>query len=218
MADPEPPPRYRRPSPQDLPDPITVGEQAEFDAMSATSTENVTASAERWRNGLAGLTTVITGGLLLKGPADAADLDLRWLITLTALFGLGIAASVGGLWFALRAAAGVPGTVRFADLRARYGTVALYRLHIAQQAARDLTTARQAAIVAAVLLTAAILGWWWAPAPTNDSVTVTSGTTQSCGTIVDSDAGGLRLSTKDSPTRVTIPWASVTTIRTATSC
>jgi hypothetical protein len=220
MPDPSAAGRYRRPVPGSVPDLAVVGEQAAFTAMAEKSQEDVTASAERWRTGLAGLTTVVTGGLLLKGPATAADVDVAWRAGLTVLFGLGIVASITGLWFALRAAAGVPTTVRFDALRRDYGTVRLYRLDVARRAALDLRRARRAALLAALLLATAILAWWWAPprSPAGTIVTVTHGAEQSCGTVVDSDASGLRLATRDSPTRIAIPWASVTTLKPVTTC
>ncbi|MEJ2885210.1 hypothetical protein [Actinomycetospora aeridis] len=207
--------RYRRPREDDRPDPVTAAERVEFDALSETSLDSVTASAERWRNGLAGLTTVVTGALLIKGPANAADVPVGWRIALTILFGVGIAVSVSGLWLALRAAAGVPARIRFDDLRRNYGTVRLYKLALAERAATDLGRARAAALVASLLLAAAALTWWWAPPdPTAArSVTVTHGTARSCGVVVESDAAGLRLAVRNTPTHLTIPWTTVTSVR-----
>jgi hypothetical protein len=218
MTDPGTASRYRRPDSANIPDLATISEQAAFDAMSQTSLEDVTASAERWRTGLAGLTTLVTGGLLLKGPANAADLDLMWRVVLTVLFGLGIVASVAGLLFALRAAAGAPSGIRFETMRRDYGSVRLYRLDLAARAADNLRLARRAALTAAVLLAAAVLSWWWAPPNPGATVTVTAGSVQSCGVIVDSDAAGLRLAVKDTPTRVTVPWTGITSIKNTASC
>jgi hypothetical protein len=126
--------------------------------------------------------------VLLKGPATAAELPATWRAVVTALFGLGIAASLSGFWWALRASAGEPTTVRFDDLRRRYGSIRLYRLDVAHRAARDLGRARIAALVAVTLLASAVLIWWWAP-PRNlgPTVIVANGAIQSCGTIVESD-------------------------------
>jgi hypothetical protein len=214
----DPADRYRRPGPQDVPEPSVLAERAEFDTMSAQSQEDVAASAERWRTGLAGLTTVVTGGLLLKGPADAADLDTVWRVVLTGLFGLGIAASISGFWWALRASAGVPTTLRYDDLQRAYGTVRLYRLALAQRASRELRRARRAALVAVVLLAVAILTWWWAPPKPGPTVTVTTGAGQSCGVIADSDGGGLRLTIDGEPARTTIPWIGITSIKAVAQC
>lgn len=220
MTDPTPPPRFRRPSPTDVPDPATISEQAVFDTLSTASQDNITASAERWRTGLAGLTAIITGGLLIQGPTNAADLDPLWRAILTGLFGLGIAASLRGFWLALRASAGVPTTLRFDDLRREFGTVALYRLHKARNAERDLGRARTAAAASAVLLAAAVLTWWWAPAgePEGPTVVVDHSGQQSCGTVVDSDATGLRLALGDNPTRAIIAWTTITQIKPTDSC
>ena len=195
-------------------------EQLTFDALSAASLENVTATAERWRTGLAGLTAVITGGLLLKGPADATQLNVPWRIVLTVLFGVGVAVSMRGFWLALRASAGVPATLRLDDLRREYGTVNLYRLGRARAAEVDLRGARRAAGVSAGLLTVAVLAWWWAPVeqPEGPTVVVSQGAAQSCGMIVASDATGLHLAAADQPARTTIPYASITSVAPAASC
>lgn len=220
MTDPPTPPRFRRPPPTDVPDLATVSEQAVFDALSVASQDNITASAERWRTGLAGLTAIITGGLLIQGPTNAADLDPLWRAVLTGLFGLGIAASLRGFWLALRASAGVPTTLRFDELRRDYGTVALYRLHKARNAERDLGRARFAAVMSAMLLAGAVLTWWWAPASGSDgpSVIVDHAGQQSCGSIVASDATGLRLALDDNPSRATIAWVTIAQIKPTSSC
>jgi hypothetical protein len=198
----------------------TVREQLVFDAMSLKSQEDVTASAERWRTGLAGLTAIITGGLLIKGPASAADLDIAWRAALTSLFGLGIASSVVGFWLALRASAGVPTTLRFDQLRRDFGSVRLYRLDKARLAERDLRRARAAALVSTGLLAVAVLTSWWAPAkpPDKPSFMFTHGGQQSCGTIVAGDASGIRLELDDNPTRITIPWPTITDLKPSAGC
>lgn len=219
MADPDPP-RFRRPAPTSVPDPATVSEQAVFDRLSAASQENITATAERWRTGLAGLTAIITGGLLIQGPTSVADLDPWWRAILTAMFGLGIVASLLGFWLALRASAGVPATLRFDDLRRDFGTVALYRLHTAADAERDLGRARTAAALSAALLAAAVLAWWWAPtSPPDDPLfMVGHDGQQSCGAIVGSVDTGLRLALDGDPTRATIPWTDITELQVVSTC
>jgi hypothetical protein len=221
MTDPSPArPRYRKPKQDDRIDLGTLSEQAAFDAIAAKSQQDTLASAERWRTGLAALTSVITAGLLIKGPTNATELDPGWRAGLTTLFAFGIGTSVIGLWLALRASAGVPTTLTFDELRRRYGTVRLYQLDIAQRAQRDLRRAKVAAIAALLVLGAAVLAWWWAPVnkPEPPVATVRHGAQQSCGVIVNSDASGLRLAQSSSPARVTIPWQTITAIQPGTSC
>jgi hypothetical protein len=126
-------------------------------------------------------------------------------------------ASIGGFWWALRASAGVPATPRFDDLRRSFGSVRLYRLDVARRAARDLRWSRRAALLSVIVLSGAALTWWWAHSG-GPVVAVTHGTAQSCGTVAESDTSGLRLSVEDSPTRLTIPWSSITAIKPVTSC
>jgi len=195
-----------------------MAQRAAFDDMSRKSATDVAASAERWRNGLAALTTVITAGLLIKGPANAADLTFWWRVGLTTLFGAGILASIAGTWLALRAAAGVPTSMTFSDLVRRYGAVDLYRLLLADKAAQSLRRARICAVIALVLLGVGVLAWWWAPAATSALVQVDHAGGQACGTIVSSDNTGLRLATRDNTARTTIAWSTITSIKPVKNC
>jgi hypothetical protein len=65
--------------------------------------------AEAWRNGLAGITTLLSASLVIGGRADVAGLATPYPVVLTALFGAGLAGLVTGTLLAVRAASGAPG-------------------------------------------------------------------------------------------------------------
>ncbi|NKZ05247.1 hypothetical protein [Actinomadura latina] len=182
------------PKPARGPDPAAMRDVDDFAALTAESVRSVRESAERWRTGMAALVTLVTTALLLKGPEKAADLPLRWRLTLTVLLGLGLALAIAALWRALQAAAGEPGLVRAADIRDRYVTVTAFRVAQARRAAVQLKHARWLLVPALALLAGAMLTWWWAPpAPAKPLISIdyrpsgTSGTRTACGELTSAD-------------------------------
>ena len=99
------------------PTPDQIADRERWEAMTSASMSSVQAAAERWRTGLAAFVTLITGGLLIKGPQAASDLTTGWRIVITLLAGAGLVLAVVGLWLALRAAAGAPGSVSYPEHR-----------------------------------------------------------------------------------------------------
>lgn len=120
-------------------------------------------SAERWRNGLAAIVAIALGSLILKGPDDAQSISSWWRVGLTVAVGAGVLLAIAGLWLALRAAAGTPGHITFAEVLDDHGTVREFRVSEAHRASRSLARARWCALAALVLLISAQLTAWWAP-------------------------------------------------------
>ncbi|BBY46919.1 hypothetical protein MARA_03490 (plasmid) [Mycolicibacterium arabiense] len=75
----------------------------QWDALVDSSIERATATAEKWRTGLAAFVTVVTSVLLLKGP-DAQKIALRNLAVVIPLVA-GAGLMILGLWRALEASA-----------------------------------------------------------------------------------------------------------------
>src|SRR5215469_16657849 len=113
--------RVRRPA--HGPTPAQVADRDRWEALTSASLTTTQAAAEKWRTGLAAFVTLVTGGLLIKGPQSASDLTTGWRITLTLLMGGGLALAVVGLWMALRAAAGAPGNVSYPEVVRIHGGV-----------------------------------------------------------------------------------------------
>jgi hypothetical protein len=213
------------PKPARGPDPAAMRDADEFAALTAESVRNVRESAERWRTGMAALVTLVTTALLLKGPEKAADLPVRWRLTLTILLGLGLVLAIAALWRALQAAAGEPGLVRLAYIRARHGTVTAFRVAQAQRAAVQLKHARWLLVPALSLLVAGMLTWWWAPAtPAKPLISIeyrpsgASGTETACGELASADAqtAVVRQPGTSRPTK--IPFAQIENMRVPAAC
>jgi hypothetical protein len=207
--------------PKKAPSPVDIESRERFDKLVEASLEQVRSSAERWRGGLAALVTLVTGGLLIKGPDAAADLKTTWRVILTVLAGSGIAAAIYGLWQALKAAAGAPKTEDLDKIIATYGSVAFYESVQAKRAADALRRARGALMVSLPLLGAALVAWWWAgaKAPSPPAyVEVDTAKSSICGTLKSGDNGHLRVQVGGEERPRVISFAKVKNIKLKSSC
>ena len=78
--------------PTRAPTPDQIADRERWEAMTSASLSSVQAAAEKWRTGLAAFVTLITGGLLIKGPQAASDLveGGRQLVAMIARHGVPI--------------------------------------------------------------------------------------------------------------------------------
>jgi hypothetical protein len=207
--------------PERGPVPAEVADRDRFQALVQGSLPAVRGSAEKWRNGLAALVTLVAGGLLIKGVGDATDLTTEWRIVLSVLAGGGLATAVYGLWRALRAAAGVP-EVTDTDVVTMYGSVLGYEVALAKRASNDLRWARKSLVAALVLLGGAVVASLWAekesPSPPA-FVEVDTGTPKPiCGTLKSADNGNLIVQVKGEQNPRTITFTEVKNLRVKASC
>ena len=204
------------------PTPADIADRDAFAKLAANSLADVRAAADKWRAGLAALVTLVTGGLLIKGPSAANDLTTGWRIVLSLLAGAGIAAAIVGLWWALRAAAGVPRQQDFQELIDTYGSVSGFQLSQAANAASTLHRARMALIVALPLLGASVIAWWWSgtkpPSPPAYVQVDVSGVPPVCGMLKSADNGHLRLQVAGEENPRTIPLTSIGNLLLKSSC
>ncbi|MCB1029207.1 MAG: hypothetical protein KDB24_15765 [Microthrixaceae bacterium] len=178
------------------------------------------ASAEKWRTGLSAFVTLVTGGLLVKGPEAAQDLPVSWRAVLSVLAGLGLGAAVVGLWKALQAAAGSPSRANLQDVIAEYGGVRQFEVVSARAAAGELAWARRLVGFALFVLGTAVLVWWWAPATPANLISVERTNDQAtlCGELTSADGQTVRLQ-RDGASRVNvIPFSEVTNFRVVATC
>lgn len=147
----------------------------------------VQAAAEKWRTGLAAFVTLVTGGLLIKGPEAADDLGDQWLLAISILGGSGLLLAVIGLWNALRAAAGSPAAVRYEDVAARHGSFRQFQIASAAAASNTLARARTLVGWSLALLGATVIVWWWAPTEPAQLVKINHGDKEVCGVLKSAD-------------------------------
>lgn len=149
--------------PERAPRPSEVADRERWEQLVTSSLERTQSAAERWRTGLVGFITLITGALILKGPESTADLAENWLAVLTVLAGTGLAAAIGGLWLSLRAAAGAPSEARYEDIARIYGGIQQFEIQAARRSAKSLSQAKAMVLLSLLLLGTTPFVLWWAP-------------------------------------------------------
>ncbi|MET7703110.1 hypothetical protein [Streptomyces sp. NPDC005485] len=214
---------YRPRRPTRGPTPFDLAERDAFAALSAASLDAVRSSAETWRNGLSAFITLVTTGVVIKGRDTTSALPTEWRAALTALIGGGLLVAILGLWQALGAQAGTrPRATTLNAVHSRYGSVAAYKVALANIAAARLRRAQYLVAVALALLLAGIGVTWWAPAEsTGDKpvyLKVAHQGRTSCGTLRSADGGMLRLKSPGRHEPAVIPLGDVTNIEVVRSC
>ena len=222
-APPSTPPSDRYKLPRRAPTAADIDDRDRFRNLSSASLSDVRGAAEKWRNGLAALVTLITGGLLIKGPESAADIPDTWRAFITLLAAAGIGAAIIGLWYALKAAAGIPRKQDFDAIVTEYGSVLGFEVSEASRAASALRIARGALMVALPLLGAAVIVWWWAPTkapspPAYVEVERVSGGDPICGALSSGDNGHLIIKVSGAENPTTIDLTDVANLRLKAAC
>jgi hypothetical protein len=145
-----------------------------------------------------------------------------WRALVTVLVGGGLLLAVVGLWQALAAEAGTdPKKQTLQEIRADYGTLAAYQVHLADVAARRLQWGQRAVAAAIAFLLAGIAVTWWAPAaaPTRlGYIMVARGHVVTCGTLQSASAGQLHLTVAGRHSPVVIPFNGITRMALTTTC
>lgn len=189
MSTPIPPERFRRPDRP--PTRLELDNARDWPAYQARGLDDVKASANKWRDGLGALVTVVTGALVVSGPDAIAKVDAPWRYLITGLLFFGYALTVLGLWHALRAAAGNPTAVSLADLQDREVSIREREVARAVADANRIRIARRIVIGAMVFLWLGTLTWWLAPQQSPGDTTfdnqlrvVLTDKTDLCGTLL----------------------------------
>lgn len=173
----------------------------------------VRGTAEQWRNGLAGLTALLSAGSLLASPALADHLNTGPRLAVAALAIAGLLTLLFGTWRAMDAAFGLPGTNDYLTgerLRA-------WEHEQASAAVAALTAARRAFLLGLLLtIAAAAAAFWFTPAAsTLTRVQTVTGTF--CGQL--GSPGGRAISITGSDGTVhTIPVAQIRSFQQPASC
>ncbi|WP_454810633.1 hypothetical protein [Paenarthrobacter nitroguajacolicus] len=203
------------------PTPVSVAAGIEWDQLTAESLRDTRASANRWRDGLAALVTLVTAGLVVSGPANLDGIALEWRVPIIALIVGGLFATVFGLIFALQASAGRPRAITFEEFADRYGTRSALHAVDVEFARKDLRKAQRLAIPG---LFAIILGtgvWVVSPVPAKTPPAFAEVSTQSeriCGTLTSGDGGEIVMAVNGEKVAVHIPYAQIVNMRVVSEC
>lgn len=216
MTDQPPPPPFRLPT--SGPSLSQVADRDLWDKATDASLATVQAAAEKWRTGLAAFVTLVTSGLLIKGPEAAKDLTTEWRLAITILGGGGMLLAVLGLWQALKAAAGAPSSLRYETIVTAYGSFKQYQIASAQTAAKTLAVARRLVGWSLILLAATVIAWWWAPTEPSPVVKAQYGDKEVCGTLSSADDQTLSIKAKGTSKATEIPFAEIKNLYVTDKC
>jgi hypothetical protein len=210
------------------PEPPTSGptqediENAEaWERLATSSAESVVNSAEKWRNGLAALVTLITGGLIIAGP-DGSDMPAAWRIAATIITTAGIGCAAVGCFLALSVSAGRPSIADLPSIVAKYHSVQNYSAIQATKKVKQVAAVQVLAIIAVAALVLGAAAWSMAPKaqtqPDTPKFSVDSGKNTYCGDLVSADKGVIVLAVKGEKDHRVLPYTSVTNFRQTEKC
>ncbi|MFJ4601646.1 hypothetical protein [Streptomyces griseoluteus] len=173
--------------------------------------------AEGWRNGLLGLSALVTVVTTLKGRDDLSALEAPWRTVAVGLLVGAFLLLLGGSLFAVRASFGRPGE------RVRLGGQALREWTL-----REIGRVRRAVYVSAIALTVGValvvaalfVSWTRTEEPAADLVKVTTPAGPVCGELVSYQPDKVTLirTTGGTERQVVLPGAEVRKITPAKSC
>ncbi|MFR0356061.1 hypothetical protein [Streptomyces sediminimaris] len=173
--------------------------------------------AEGWRNGLLGLTALVTVVTVLKGRDDLSQLPSSWRLLATSSLGGAFLLLVAGSLLAVRASFGRPGEQLLlggSSLR-RWTRTEIIRVRRALHLSA-------VAFTGGVLLVAAALGIAWAHTedPAADLVRVSTAAGTYCGELVSYVPAAVTLmrTSGDVDRRFVIPGSEITKIAPASTC
>ncbi|MGW1713900.1 hypothetical protein [Streptomyces sp. NPDC002156] len=189
-----------------------LGRELEFSQLDVLRKQ-----AEGWRNGLIGLTALITILAVLKGRDDLSKLPSPWQTVAFSLLGTAFLLLVVGSLLAVRASFGKPGEQTF-----------LYGRSLRAWTMKEIGRARRAIYLSAAAFTlgmalvAAALGvsWTHTEDPAADLVKVTTATGDFCGQLVSYTPKNVTLlpTTGNTTKPLTLRTPDVRKITPATAC
>lgn len=182
---------------------------APFEELAATRT-----NAEQWRNGLAGLTALLSAGSLIASPgvADHVLSTWRWLVGLLALAGL--LSLLYGTWRAMNASFGLPGK----EIVMTGENLRIWEHDQTSAAIEELAIARRSFAAGILLITAAAAAAFIAtPAGDEPTVQVDSRTGTFCGQIVTSRPGTVAIQAHDG-TLFTLVTSQIIRVQPVSNC
>lgn len=171
--------------------------------------------AETWRTGLATLTTLLTGVLVVKGRDDASTLTRPYQVVVAVLLGLALILLLWATMWISRALAGSPVLFLLSGETLEKWTDGEVR-----KISKALSWAPRLAAASVLAVAAAVAFTWFAPAQatsTSHLVKVTESTGhQSCGQLIGVSNYQLIVAPTTGPTL--IPLSAVAAITPVTAC
>ncbi|HXL93308.1 MAG TPA: hypothetical protein VN969_30635 [Streptosporangiaceae bacterium] len=171
--------------------------------------------ADTWRTGLATLTTLLTGVLVVKGRDDVSALTLPFQVLVAALLGLALVLLLWATIWVSRALAGPPGE----EIMLTGEGLEQWTYDEVGKISKALRWVPQLAVASILAVAGAVALTWFAPdqhTSTAPFVQVTDPSGQSCGELVGASDHEMVIRTATSTTL--IPLSDIDTIITVTAC
>src|SRR4051812_31943491 len=108
-------------APPGLPSPAAVHEHEAIEALAERQLADARKAAENWRTGLAGLLTLLTTILVVRGKDSISDIAVGWRWPLGFCLVGAVVIAVAGAYWSLAAAYGRPRVIRTADIEREGG-------------------------------------------------------------------------------------------------
>jgi hypothetical protein len=172
--------------------------------------------AETWRTGLATLTTLLTGVLIVKGKSDASALPTSYQIPVAVLLAAALALLLMATIWLSRALAGPPDE----QILLTGEGLEEWTAGEVRKVAKALSWAPGMAVASVILVAAAVGVTWFAPAdqPGNPLVEVTATNGQSCGALIGETRQEIILTAQPGGTPTEIPLPSVLAMTPVITC
>lgn len=209
--------------PQEAMTPFTHHDLMAWQALTDETAPRTQATAAAWRTGLAGFITLVTSALIFKGPEiGEVGSPAKWVIIGLLVFG--IAASVIGLWFALRAEAPRQGRISFDTLIEEHHSIKNYTQYLADRSTEALNKAKWLVGIALALFVAGSVIWWSSPTaspkPSKLRITTTEASPAGsiCGEALEAPAGQVLIKVNDATTPTAVNLTDIESLKLVNSC
>lgn len=179
-------------------------------------------AADAWQKGIAGLLTILTGVLFLKGQSAVSKIDQDWQYAIAAILVYAAVLAIASTFFFMEAATGFPTETEVDDIREE----GLYPWQFEQ--ARDATNQLSVGIGlflgTLVLVGGATLATWFAPGPEAApgtplvSFTPTGATKPVCGTLKKAANGQYVIVQDTAATNPTLMASDLSMVAVVDSC
>jgi hypothetical protein len=200
-----------------LPTAESAADEEAWSQIVSGQLDNARKTAENWRNGLLGLTGLIAGFSLVKGPSDIGALEKWAACAAGGALMAAMACAVWGAWKSLHAAYGTNKVVQWDEFNESGGANGM-RLRLATTSAEKLRCSKALTIAALVFYAVAIGLTWYGPRAEAGSLNVERRALPNvCGRLVASKEGQLDLLPPGRAT-VRVNLADVVRISTVDRC
>lgn len=191
---------------------------SEWKLLIKTSTQEVSESATKWREGLLALMTTISSGLLVIRSAELENLQgiLFWIVLIA--WSTASVAGMVGVWYSLSASAGTPTEIDYSTFARDYGSVERFRIEQSLHTARTLRTARLAAILSLTLTLIGAFSLHLSHNAAEPRLLIETTTGSFCGSVESADHGEIHLLIDGERDARVFPLSDVSNLSVHSSC